>query len=170
MFPQASTSDQAKALGFSDFAAYQQAQSQWNDEGKIASNVPSNIASTLNIANNPMAAAKQAQQMQIQANQPAIQTLQTQETSLAQQYKDLLTSVTNQGQAAMNTATSGENAYLGQHGLLSQAGVGNNQLSQAQNTVNTSNIANQAAVQTQGASDINTLAENIMKSLAPCAL
>lgn len=101
------------------------------------------------------------QKQQIAANQPAIATLQTQGTTLAQQYQNLLQSVINQGSATYNTATSGENAYLASRGLLSQSGEGNNELSQAQNTVNTTNATNQANVETDAANTQTQIAQAI---------
>lgn len=109
----------------------------------------------------PMALVRQAQQFQVEQNQPAIQTLQGQQGNLKDQYSKLLESVIGQGSVAMNTATSGENAFLASRGLLSNAGIGNNQLSQAQQGVMAQNQSAAANVGMGSAQDINQLAGQI---------
>ena len=109
----------------------------------------------------PIQIAAEMQKQQVAANQPAIATLQGQGTTLADQYKTLLADINGQGQQTYNTATSGENAYLGQRGLLSQSGLGNNQLSQAQSGVAAQNAVNQQNVTTAGAGVQSQIAQQI---------
>lgn len=109
----------------------------------------------------PMDLVKQAQQYQVQQNQPAIATLQGQQTSLQQQYKDLLDSVTKQGNVGIDTATRNQNAFLASRGIYSQGGIGGDQISQAQSQAGAQAASQEAAVQTQGAQDINALAAQI---------
>lgn len=105
--------------------------------------------------------AQWAQAQQIAANAPAIETAKTAGASLDDQYKALLASVTASGSATYNTATSGENAYLGARGLLSQSGRGNTELSQAQNMVNTTNAVNAGQVTKEGAGVQSQIAQYI---------
>ena len=110
---------------------------------------------------NPMDLVKQAQEYQVQQNQPAIATLQGQEKSLQQQYSDLLGSVTQQGNVSIDTATRNQNGFLASRGIYSQGGIGGDIVSNAQAQANTAAGANEAAVQQQGASEINQLAAQV---------
>lgn len=91
----------------------------------------------------------------------AVSGLQGQQTNLQQSYGSLLADVMGQGSTAMNTATSGENAYLASRGLVSQSGLGNNQLSQAQLAVQAQNQAASGSVGLGSASDINAIQQAI---------
>lgn len=76
-------------------------------------------------------AAKQAQQFQVQANQPAIQTLSTQKNDLSSKYDDLLKSITASQQPAMDAQTLATNNELGRRGITSDSGIGQQQLAGA---------------------------------------
>lgn len=110
------------------------------------------------VANRQALAAQQQYQAGIGS---AVTGLQGQQSNLKDSYGSLLADVMGQGTVAMNTATSGENAFLGARGLLSQAGLGNNQLSQAQLAVQAQNQAAAGSIGLGSAQDINALQEAI---------
>lgn len=67
--------------------------------------------------------AKRAQQMQVEANQPAIQTLNTQKSELDTKYDQLLTSIKGSEQVATNAQTLATNNELGRRGITSDSGL-----------------------------------------------
>ena len=75
--------------------------------------------------------ANKAQQMQVQANQPAIATLNTQKSSLDDQYSKLLDSISASEQPALNAQTLATNNELGRRGITSDSGVAQNQMASA---------------------------------------
>lgn len=91
----------------------------------------------------------------------AVSGLQGQQTNLSQSYGSLLSDVMGQGTVAMNTATSGENAYLASRGLLSQAGAGDNQMSAAQLAVQQANQAAAGSIGAGSAQDISAIQQSI---------
>lgn len=110
----------------------------------------------------------QQQQQQQQATQTyqsginnAVTGLQGQQSNLSASYGSLLQDVMGQGTVAMNTATSGENAYLGARGLLSQGGAGNTQMSAAQLAVQAQNQAASGSIGQGSASDISAIQQAI---------
>jgi hypothetical protein len=109
----------------------------------------------------PMAMVKAAQQFQVQANQPSIQTLQGQQGSLSSAYSELLKSVLGQGSVAMNTATTGENTLLGQRGITNDSPLYAKEMTSAQLPVTATNESNAAQVGMGSAQDINQLAGQI---------
>lgn len=110
----------------------------------------------------PLALAKAAQQLQIQANQPAIQTLQGQQQSLKDQYSSLLASVLNQGTVASNYAQRAENTLLGQRGIVDpNSAFYGQQMTQALLPVTAQNQSAAANVGAGSAQDLNALAAQI---------
>lgn len=96
----------------------------------------------------------------------AVSGLQGQQSNLSQSYGSLLSDVMGQGTVAMNTATSGENAYLASRGLVSQAGAGNNQLSAAQLAVQSQNQAAAGSIGQGSAADISAIQSQIANTQA----
>lgn len=91
----------------------------------------------------------------------AVGGLQGQQSNLAQSYGSLLNSVMGQGSVAENTATAGENAYLASRGLVSNAGAGNTQLSQAQLAIQAQNQAAAGSIGAGSAQDISAIQQSI---------
>lgn len=87
--------------------------------------------------NNALNTAQQLQQMQIQANQPAIQTLQSQYNpatgggALVDRYNTLLSSINTQGSVAVNQATLGAAQSLAQRGILPSSALYQQQVGSA---------------------------------------
>lgn len=112
---------------------------QWDDNLRSQAN---NIIDAADPVKQAQKIAEQAQAMQIAANQPAIQTLETQynpstgKGALVDQYNALLDSITNSEQPAVDTAKQGVNAQLAARGIVSsQAGTGNDLLQQTLNPI-----------------------------------
>lgn len=79
----------------------------------------------------PVATAQKIQQFTVQANQPAISTLQGQIAPLQQRYTDLLNSIKGVGTVASNFAQQSASMDLGRRGLLPQSQEGQQALSNA---------------------------------------
>lgn len=94
--------------------------------GLSGSSTPGSFMTDKTLAN-----AKAAQQFQVQANQPAIQTLQKQQTDLDTQYKDLLDSIKGQQKVAEDAQTVATNNELGRRGITADSGVAQQQLASA---------------------------------------
>lgn len=112
---------------------------QWDDNLRSQAN---NIIDAADPVKQAQKIAEQAQAMQIAANQPAIQTLETQynpttgKGALVDQYNALLDSITNSEQPAVDTAKQGVNAQLAARGIVSsQAGTGNDLLQKTLNPI-----------------------------------
>lgn len=75
--------------------------------------------------------AKKAQAMQVEANQPAIATLNTQKSTLDTKYDELLASIKGSEQVATNAQTLATSNELGRRGITSDSGVGQNQMASA---------------------------------------
>lgn len=123
-------------------------------------------SSSINPNNSPIALAQQAQQLQIQANQPAIATLGSQQTNMQSAYGSLLQSLLGQGTVASNYAQVGENSNLAGRGILPGTQPGgnslyNNQMSQALLPVAAQNQAAVGSVGLGSAQDLNALAAQI---------
>lgn len=84
-----------------------------------------------NTASNAMDIMKQAQQFQVQQNQPAIQTLQTQAQSLPDQYAALLNEIKGAGTAATNYGIMGAGQNLAARGITPDSALYNTTVSQA---------------------------------------
>lgn len=101
-------------------------------------------ASSSSGSSDPLALAQAAQQLQVQANQPAIQTLQTQYNpdtgtgSLVDKYKALLDSITASEQPALNSVITATNNELGKRGITGDSTLGQQQIAEAQAPVSTS--------------------------------
>jgi hypothetical protein len=67
--------------------------------------------------------AKKAQQMQVEANQPAIQTLNTHKTDLDSKYQDLLTSINSSEHVAGDAAQLSANNELARRGIGNDSGL-----------------------------------------------
>jgi len=76
--------------------------------------------------------AQQLHDFQVQANQPAISTLQSGIGDLGKRYSDLVDSIKGAGSVALNTATSQGAAALGARGLLPSSELGQTELKNAQ--------------------------------------
>lgn len=90
-------------------------------------------ASTNPLSNytDPIETAKKVQQMQIDANQPAIAQLQKSSTDLQGTYKDLLESIKGQQGVAQDAQTLATNNELGRRGISSDSGVAQQQQASA---------------------------------------
>lgn len=125
------------------------------------SSFSSNAGSGGNTSMDPLALAGSLQQMQVQANQPAISTLQGRESSLSDQYKTLLDSVLTAGTVATNTITGATNAELARRGITGDSFLAGQTLGSALLPV-TSQIQTAAANVGMGsAQDISDLAKQI---------
>lgn len=76
--------------------------------------------------------AKQAQGMQIEANQPAIATLNTQKAGLDDQYQKILDDITVQYQPIKNATTVTTSNELGKRGITGDSTYGQQQIEGAQ--------------------------------------
>lgn len=89
-----------------------------------------------NTAQSALDLMKQAQAFQVQQNQPAIASLQTEGTSLQQQYADMLKEIQG-GQSAQTTFTTGAvNSSLAQRGIDPNSVYGQEQFGSALTPVN----------------------------------
>ena len=79
----------------------------------------------------PMALMRQAQQFQVQQNQPAIQTLKSQAQSLPDQYAALLNEIKGAGTAATNYGIMGAGQNLAARGITPDSALYNTTVSQA---------------------------------------
>lgn len=140
----------ARAAGFSDYSAYQQAVAQQGNSGSGNSS-----------SSDPMALAKAAQQLQIDANQPAIQTLQGQQTSLQAQYGSLLASITASEQPALNSAIGAANTNLAKRGITSTSAYGAENIAQNELPVTTATGQQLSQTGVSEAQDLNSLAAQI---------
>lgn len=73
----------------------------------------------------PMALVRQAQQFQVEQNQPAIQTLQKQSQTLPDQYSALLAEIKGAGSAATNYGIMGANENLAARGITPNSALYN---------------------------------------------
>lgn len=152
-----------------------QAQQQWlwqyfghtgsPPSGYFGENAPAQVPGVGNYYGGESQTQMAQQNYQGAANN-AIAGYQAQGTSLSDQYNQLLQDTLGEGTVAMNTATQAENNYLGQHGILSQGGLGGTALSSAQLAVQQ---ANQAAVGTLGYTEAQ-LQNNLAGSIASLQL
>jgi len=94
----------------------------WNDyqDNVKSQGVTGNIGSS---ATSAMEVAKQAQKLQIEANQPAIQTLTTQKSTLDTKYDDLLKSIDASQSVAADKQTLSTNSELAKRGITADSGV-----------------------------------------------
>jgi len=109
----------------------------------------------------PIALAKQAQQMQIQANQPAIATLNTQKSTLDTKYDDLLKSIDSSQGVALDKTTLATNNELGKRGITSDSGVAQQQQAAAALPVTTQFGQLKANTGLQRENDLTALAAKI---------
>lgn len=112
-------------------------------------------------AQDPLALAGSLQQMQVQANQPAIQTLQGQQSNLAASYGSLLNSVMNAGSSATNYFTGAAAANLGARGILPSSQLGQQTIGSAILPISTQTQGAIGSVGLGSAQDINQLAQQI---------
>ncbi len=89
-------------------------------------------STTTNALQDPIALAKQAQQMQIDANQPAIQGLTSQKSTLDQKYDDLLKSIDSSQQPALDATVKAQNSELARRGITGDSGIAQNTIAAAQ--------------------------------------
>jgi len=109
----------------------------------------------------PLALAGSLQSMQVQANQPAIATLGSQQSSLKDQYSKLLDSVLGQGTVASNYSIKASNSALAQRGITSDSQLGEQTIADNLLPVTAQNQSAAAQVGQGSAQDINTLAGEI---------
>lgn len=112
-------------------------------------------------ASDPLALAQQAQQLQVQANQPAIATLQGQQSSLQDQYSKLLDSITASEQPALNSAIGAANTNLAKRGITSTSAYGAENIAQNQLPVTTATGQQLSQTGVNEAQDLNSLAAQI---------
>lgn len=109
----------------------------------------------------PLVLAGSLQQMQVQANQPAIQTLQGQQNNLAASYGSLLSSVMSAGSSATNYFTGAAAANLGARGILPSSQLGQQTIGSAILPISTQTQGAIGSVGLGSAQDINQLARQI---------
>lgn len=109
----------------------------------------------------PLALAGSLQQMQVQANQPAIQTLQGQQSNLAASYGSLLNSVMSAGSSATNYFTGAAAANLGARGILPSSQLGQQTIGSAILPISTQTQGAIGSVGLGSAQDLNALAQSI---------
>lgn len=80
---------------------------------------------------NPLDTARQIQQFQVEANQPAINTLQGQVPKLQDQYSKLLETIKGQGSVATNAQTLATSNELGRRGIMPSSGLGEQSIASA---------------------------------------
>ena len=114
---------------------------QIHDNGNNTFSISTNGQTTA--GNQALDMAQQLQQMQLAANQPAIQTLQTQYNpstgagALVDRYNQLLASITASGSAATNATTAATAQELAQRGILPSSASYGQSMGQALLPVNT---------------------------------
>lgn len=109
----------------------------------------------------PLALAGSLQQMQIKANEPAIQTLQGRQSALSDQYKTLLDSVMTAGSVATNTITSSTNSELAKRGITNDSFLAGQTMGSALLPVTSQIQTAEANVGMGSAQDVNQLAAQI---------
>lgn len=109
----------------------------------------------------PVELARKIQQFNVQANQPAIQTLQGQQDSLKDQYSKLLSSVLAEGTVAQNQAIGATNAELARRGITGDSFLAQQTIGSALLPVTAMQQSAAAQVGMGSAQDLNTLAANI---------
>ncbi len=111
--------------------------------------------------------AQALQQFQVQANQPAIQTLQNQYNpstgggALVDKYNDLLSSIKGVGSVAVNQATLGAANELGQRGLLPSSSLYQQSVGSALQPVTSGIQQNLATVGLGEQQDLGNIANQI---------
>lgn len=105
----------------------------------------------------PVALAKSLIQVQQQANQPAIQTLQGNIGSTQQKYNDLVDSIKGAGTVAANNQTQITNNALGARGILPSSQLYQQELQNALLPVNAQFSGLAAQTGLQGQEDINSI-------------
>ncbi len=129
--------------------------------------LPDNASPSSFSSDQAMGNAKAAQAMQLQANQPAIQTLQTQYNpdtgggALVDKYNALLDSITASEQPALNSTIQAANNELGKRGISGDSGVAQNQIAAAQLPVATQFGQLKASTGVAQQQDLGQLASNI---------
>lgn len=105
--------------------------------------------------------AEQIRQYNVQANQPAIQTLQKNSTDLQGRYKELLSSIKGQQGVAEDAQTLATNNELGRRGITADSGLGANQIAGALRPIaaNFQQLSANTGIAEQN--DLNGLAEKI---------
>ena len=132
----------------------------WNGPGgNTSTNTSSSTPSTPSI--DPIALAGSLQQMQVQANQPAIATLGSQQSSLKDQYTSLLNSVLGQGSVNQNLTIAGANSELAKRGITGDSFLANQTIGSALLPVTAQNQMAAAQVGQGSAQDLNQLAAEI---------
>ncbi len=105
--------------------------------------------------------AKRAQQMQIEANQPAIQRLTTHKTDLDSKYNDLLSSIGASENTAVDASKLSANNELARRGIVSNSGVGEAEMAKAIAPVTTNYAQLKAQTGLQRENDLTGLASQI---------
>jgi hypothetical protein len=124
-------------------------------------NLASNATPDSYESDKALSTAKQAQQMQIEANQPAIATLNQHKTDLDSKYKDLLTSITASEQPALDAQTVATNNELGRRGITSDSGLAQNQMAKSLLPITTQFGQLQADTGVSHENDLTSLAQQI---------
>lgn len=131
--------------------------------GKPASSVSNPTSTSVSVPsfNDVVNNAQQLQNFQIQANQPAIQSLGSQSNDLQSRYSDLLNSIKGQGSVAVNAQTLATNNELGKRGISSDSGVGAQTMASALLPVTTQYAGLTAQTGLQEQQDVNSIASQI---------
>lgn len=107
---------------------------KWDDNIRAEANKTLDAADPIKQAQK---LAQMAQDMQVEANKPAIATLQSQYNpdtgtgSLVDRYNTLIDSITASQQPAENAVTLATNNELGKRGITGDSGIAQNQIAQA---------------------------------------
>lgn len=105
----------------------------------------------------PVALAKQLNDLTVQANQPAIATLGSTISTTQSKYDDLVASIKGAGTVAHNAATLTASNELGARGILSNSTYGQQQIQGAQLPVDTAYAGQAAQTGLAGQQDINSI-------------
>jgi hypothetical protein len=111
---------------------------------------------------NPLEYAKQIQQFNVQANQPAIQALQASKTPLEDRYKSLVDSIKGQQAQSIQSATTRVTNELGRRGILPTSGFGEREIAGAVEPLSQAYTGQISQARAAQASDIS----NIDKAIA----
>jgi hypothetical protein len=109
----------------------------------------------------PIALAQKMRDFTVQSNQPAIASLQQNKTDLQGKYQDLLKSITDSEQPALNSTILATNNELGKRGITGDSSLGQQQIAQAQVPITTQFGQLQAQTGLAQQQDMNSLAAQI---------
>lgn len=121
----------ARAAGYGDYSAYQQAVDQQRNSGASSGNTGASGLDTTSVLNS----AKQVNQFYQDANKPVVASYEASKASLQQRYTDLLSSIKQNQGIAENRQTVTTNNELGKRGISGDSGVAQQEMTNALNPI-----------------------------------